>query len=210
MKDVAGGNTCNFCGAPATTEICPYCHNPTGIKPLQADLDYPMINCKPAHLDKKRLGGYILGIVAYSIFILPAIIVSYSSGGLRTFITVLLACSIFIIFVIIEYVIPLLKMLLRHILVKSRGKRITATVYGYMDYIGHRSEFQNIENNSNTQITYNQLAQKTVKLLANSKQGKRFILYPLGINEKPFEINQEVKLMYYKDCFILLDLQKFL
>ena len=209
MKDVKGGETCKYCGAPATTEICPFCHNPTGIKPLQADLDYPMINCKPAHLDKKRLREYILGIVVYSIFILPPIIFSYGSG-MRIFTSVFFACSIFIIFVIIEYVIPLFKMISRFILVKSHGKKITATVYGYMDYIRVRGEMQNIENNSNTQITYNQLAQKTVKLLANSKQGKRFILYPLGINEKPFEINQEVQLMYYKDCFILLDLRKYL
>lgn len=209
MKDVEAGNTCKYCGAPATTEICPFCHNPTGIKPLQADLDYPMINSKPAHLDKKRLGEYILGIVVYSIFILPALVLSYRSG-MRVFTSVFFACSIFIVFVIIEYVIPLCKMISRYILVKNHGKKITATVYGYMDYIGFKGKMQDIENNSNTQITYNHLAQKTVKLLANSKQGKRFILYPLGINKTPFEINQEVQLMYYKDCFILLDLQKYL
>ena len=42
---------CPNCGAPITTEICPYCHNKTGLDTKNADMEYPVIDCKEATIN---------------------------------------------------------------------------------------------------------------------------------------------------------------
>ena len=128
LKDVKPGETCKYCGAPATTEICPFCHKPTGIKPLQADLDYPMVTCKAAHLNKKFLKESAIAAALYLGILLPIIVMSYIDAGMKTFLTVLFACSIFIIFALAEYIIPSILMISRNNKVKRYGKKIKAKV----------------------------------------------------------------------------------
>ena len=41
---------CTNCGAPITTEICPYCNVMTGLDTKHADMEYPVIECKEANV----------------------------------------------------------------------------------------------------------------------------------------------------------------
>ena len=41
---------CPNCGAPITTEICPYCNVVTGLYTQNADMEYPVIECKEANM----------------------------------------------------------------------------------------------------------------------------------------------------------------
>ena len=41
---------CPNCGAPVNTEVCPYCHAATGVNTWQADMEYPVIDCKEANI----------------------------------------------------------------------------------------------------------------------------------------------------------------
>ena len=43
-------NNCPSCGAPITTEVCPYCNVFTGLKSSDANMEYPVIECKEAHV----------------------------------------------------------------------------------------------------------------------------------------------------------------
>lgn len=42
-----------------------------------------------------------------------------------------------------------------------------------------------------------------VKLLVNTNDGKKFILYQLGDIKQPFKINSQIKLKVYKDIFLI-------
>ena len=46
MNNKNGSN----CGAPITTEICPYCNVMTGLDTKNADMEYPVIECKEANV----------------------------------------------------------------------------------------------------------------------------------------------------------------
>ena len=41
---------CPNCGAPITTEVCPYCNIMTGLDTKYADMEYPVIECKEASI----------------------------------------------------------------------------------------------------------------------------------------------------------------
>ena len=51
MRDVQGGMTCRNCGAPVTSEICPYCGSSTGLDTSQANMEYPTLECKEANIN---------------------------------------------------------------------------------------------------------------------------------------------------------------
>jgi hypothetical protein len=67
------------------------------------------------------------------------------------------------------------------------GKDIYATVYGYMD--------DNVLLNGNPA--------QIVKLLVQSNDGPKFILYQLGDIKQPFKVNSQIKLKVYKDIFLI-------
>ena len=50
MKVINGEKHCSNCGAPLTTEICPYCNVATGLDTRYADMEYPVIECKEANM----------------------------------------------------------------------------------------------------------------------------------------------------------------
>lgn len=56
MKTIQYQATCPNCGAPITTEICPYCNSATGIDTASANMDYPLLECKPATIDFWSVG----------------------------------------------------------------------------------------------------------------------------------------------------------
>ena len=79
------------------------------------------------------------------------------------------------------------KTLIRNISLKSHGEDIYATVYGYM----------------NDNLFINGNPAQIVKLLVQSNDGPKFILYQLGDIKRPFKVNSQIKLKVYKDIFLI-------
>ena len=184
MQDNAN-KKCPNCGAPLTTEICPYCHNATGLDTAKADMEYPVIECKEASINFWNFWFPMIFAVSFGFFgfIFPLIfILADPESGLA----ILLFCSIFAIIGVSAFVIAI-KQVIRSYKVKQKGKEIEATVYGYMD----------------DNIVLNGSPAQIVKLLVTTKDGKRFILYQLKDTSHPYKINSRIKLLVYKDIFMV-------
>ena len=176
---------CPNCGAPITTEICPYCHNKTGLDTGNADMEYPVIDCKEASITYINTFFMLIFAVSgiFAGFVAP--IITYINNP-DNFITILLLCSIFALMGIVFLVMGL-KQIIRYYKVKRKGKEIEATVYGYMD----------------DNMIYNGIPMQIVKLLVHGNEGPRFILYQLGDTKKPYKINSKIKLLVYNDIFLI-------
>ncbi|MBR4733841.1 MAG: hypothetical protein IK081_13855 [Lachnospiraceae bacterium] len=179
------GLNCKNCGAPVTTEICPFCGSATGLVTAQADMNYPVLECKEATLSFFTV--IFPAIFAFSFgffgFAFPFLFRAY--GG-EEFLEVFLICIPFAAIGIAAFVI-MLKPLIRYAMVKFKGTQITATVYGYMD----------------DNLLINGVPAQVVKLLVNTPEGYRFILYQLGDTKQPYGVNSQVNLMVYKYYFLI-------
>jgi hypothetical protein len=81
----------------------------------------------------------------------------------------------------------MLRTILRYVKVKMHGKMIQATVYGYM----------------NDEVLINNQPAQIVKLLVQTPNGPRFILYKLGNTLKPYGINDNIDIMVYQNYFMI-------
>lgn len=178
---------CPSCGAPVTTEVCPYCHSATGLNTWMADMEYPVIKCKEANVGFWTIGFPMIFVLAFGLTGFLGMILS-SVLDLKMF----LFFSIFEIIGIVALVIVITH-IIRYLKIKNKGKEIEATVYGYMD--------DNILiNNNPSQI---------VKLLVNTNDGPKFILYQLGDIKQPYKVNSKIKLKVYKDIFFIVKDNKY-
>ena len=175
---------CANCGAPVTTEICPYCNARTGIDSHFADMEYPVIECKEANVGFwnvvfPMIFAFMFGIFG---FLFPF---AFAVDGELDFIV-----FVFLIpfgLVSVGAFIVGIRPLIRYIIVRLKGKEIDATVYGYM------SDIYNI----------NERPSKMAKLLINTSDGPRFVLYSLGSTVKPYKVNSRIKLKAYKNIFLI-------
>lgn len=172
---------CPSCGAPVTSEICPYCGTPTGLDTARADMEYPVIECKESTVD-------FWNVCFPGIFAL-----TFGSAGLVVLITGLVErepmalIGIPFLLVGIGACYFVMRTLSRYIKIKTKGKKITATVYGYM----------------NDNVLINGLPAQIVKLLVQTPGGPRFILYQLGDTKQPYGVNTQINLVVYEDCFMI-------
>lgn len=177
---------CQNCGAPVTTEVCPYCNNMTGLDTKYADMEYPVIECKEASVGFWSVMFPMIFALSFGFagFVMP--ILFFAIGGdFFPKVTILFFIP-FAAVGIVAFVIAV-KPIIRYLSLKMHGKDIYATVYGYMD--------DNVLlNNNPAQI---------VKLLVQSNDGPKFILYQLGDIKQPFKVNSQIKLKVYKDIFLI-------
>ena len=176
---------CNNCGAPVTTEICPYCHAATGISTWQADMEYPVIDCKEANIGFWTVWFPMIFAVTFSFFGIVFPIITILIDFSYKF-PIILACSIFALVGIVSFIIGI-KPLIRYLIVKTKGKLIEGTIYGYID----------------DGIILNGVPAQTVKILVNTNDGPKFILYQLGDIKQPYKINNKINLKVYKDIFLI-------
>lgn len=170
---------CSSCGAPVTTEICPYCMKETGIKSMDANMEYPVIECKEASGNFFNSTFFLVFFVCF--FLLPVLVFIFCNpGDFMSWLGIVVVIVAFIMFITPR---------IRAFMIKRKGKNIDAIVYGYMDD-------DIMLNNRPTQI---------VKLLVYTKVGPRFILYQLSDVVQPYPINTKIKLMVYKNYFLILD-----
>ncbi len=183
MKTRNQQETCPSCGAPVVSEICPYCGTPTGIDTAKADMEYPVIDCKEAELNFWNVWFPAIFAVGFGLAGLITLIVTINSGeGIAT----KLICLPFLLVGIVASIL-VIRVIVRYVKVKSRGKKMKATVYGYM----------------NDDVLINNRPAQIVKLLVQTKNGPRFILYQLGNTTKTYGVNDELNIVVYKDCFMI-------
>ena len=174
---------CPNCGAPANSEICSYCGSKTGIDSAAAYMEYPVIDCNEVIIEPDEikfdliLGGIFaslgLGLMGYDILVCKCVFMTIF--GLPFAAVGVGTC------------ISPLRKYLRYLTVKKRGKVIPAVVYGYLD----------------DDVIINDRPSQIVKLLIETPEGPRFILYQLYSTVKPFMVNAKVELIERKGRYLL-------
>lgn len=186
--------TCRSCGAPITSEICPYCGCRTGLDTANANMDYPVLECKEANLNFWTvlfplifaLGFGFGGVMTLSMaFTADKISESAGDTGFGTG-TIILFSLPFLIIGIVAAVFTVLP-IYRYIVIRMYGKRIEAVVYGYTD----------------DNVLMNGRPAQVVKLLVDTPNGKRFIMYQLGNTSRPYGVNTVIDLKVYKNYFMI-------
>ena len=78
------GLNCPNCGAPITTEICPYCNVFTGIDTKYADMEYPVIECKEANIGFWSVVFPMIFAVSFGFegLVMPFIFMSFDIEGI--------------------------------------------------------------------------------------------------------------------------------
>ena len=180
--------TCDFCGAPIRSEVCPYCGKVTGLDSATAVMDYPEVKCKEASLGFFSIVFPLIFFLGFGLSAIVALLVMVGSGVPGGFLF-----SLPFLFIGCGAGFILFKNLWYYISVKLHGKEIEGTVYGY----------------ANDVISYNDTPGQVCKLLVNSSNGPRFIMYQLKGTGKPYAINTKIPLKVYKDRFMILDNHKY-
>ena len=173
---------CPCCGAPIVSEICAYCGTATGLNTEKADMEYPVLECKAVILNfwTTWFPG-IFGLV----FGTPAIILLCCTILIGD-INLMIATAPFLL-IGGGAIIFVLATVFRYLKVKSRGKNIEGIVYGYID----------------DNVMYNNKPGQMVKILVQTPNGPRFILYRLGGTIKPYGINDTINIKVYRKFFLI-------
>lgn len=183
MRETIESGICQCCGAPITSEICLYCGMPTGIDTARANMEYPVIECKEAVLTFWNLWFPAIFAISFGFPGAMVLVLMLMSGQGWT--TVLFCIPFLLIGIVAAYLV--IRVVVRYILVKLRGKKITATVYGYMD----------------DNVFINGVPAQIVKLLIQTQEGPRFIMYQLGDTKQLYGINTQVHLIVYRNYFMI-------
>lgn len=175
--------TCPYCGAPIVAEICEYCGNATGLNTAEADMEYPVLDCKEASLTFWSVGFPMIFVGAFGLpGLIMLLVCIFEFSNIISFLMgtgFFLGGAITLVFVI--------RNLSRYLRVKTNGKIIQGTVYGYID--------DNFYINGN--------AAQVVKILVQTANGPRFILYKLKNTVKLYGIHDKIDLMVYKNYFMI-------
>ena len=143
---------CKNCGAPVTSEICPYCGSLTGLNTAKADMEYPVLECKEVNIGFWNVAFPAIFFVMFGIIgvVMPLSLykisknISINDDNLSSFTSIgkpalyglathmLIVILPFLIICIVAFVI-MIKPIIRLLMVKIHGKKIQGTVYGYMD-----------------------------------------------------------------------------
>ena len=171
-------NHCINCGAPVTTEICPYCHAITGVDSNYADMEYPVIECKEANVNFWNVIFPLIFAFAFGSVGIFFPLMGYAAGADFT------GIGLFGLIGITAFIVAAVPVV-RYIFISLYGREIEATVYGYLD----------------DKVLFNGKPGQVVKLLVQTNDGLRFILYQLADTNQPFKVNSKIKLKVYKDMF---------
>ncbi|MBQ9573129.1 MAG: hypothetical protein IJR22_07055 [Acidaminococcaceae bacterium] len=174
---------CKNCGAPVLSEVCQYC----GCRVDSADTaklsaEYETLDCKTADLTFwNTVFAGIFSVTFSFVGFLPLWLDSVAMNADRP------PRFFFFIFAVVGVgaTVIVIYSLYKYVLVSLKGKEITGIVYGYMDDV----------------INYNHRPGQVCKILVETLKGKRFIYYSLQGTNKPYPINEKVRLKVYKNYF---------
>jgi len=174
---------CPSCGAPIVSEICAYCGMATGLNTADADMEYPLLECKEASIGFWTVGFPLIFAGAFGV---PGLILLFIAVMGFRHISMLLVGVPFLLIGAVALILAL-RTVFRYIKVKTRGKPLRATVYGYMD----------------DNVLINNRPAQIVKLLVQTPVGPRFILYQLGKTVHPYGIHDRIDIMVYRNYFMI-------
>lgn len=178
---------CPNCGAPVTSEVCPFCNTTTGVRSKEIAPEYPVIPCKSAKLSFFKTIFPMIFAVSFGFvgFVVPFFIDKIDSEGEKV------SGFIFLPFAIISVVAAFITLLFmyRYLITQWKGKECSGIVYGYVDDM----------------VTINNVPAQKVKILINTDAGKRFILYSTGTTSRLYQINSRIELKVYKKYFLVMD-----
>jgi len=183
MANANQRKNCPSCGAPIVSEICAYCGMATGLKTAEADIEYPILECKEANINFWNIGFPLIFAMAFGFTGITMLLIALTAIKNATLFLVGLPFSLIgggALFVV-------LRTITRYRKLKKRGKIIQATVYGYMD----------------DNVLLNGSPAQIVKLLVPTSSGPRFIFYQLGDTIKRYGINDTVDILVYQNYFMI-------
>ena len=176
---------CPSCGAPIVSEICAYCGTPTGLDPARVTMEYPVLECREASVTFWTLWFPLIFAAAFGIPGLIVLAIAAAGHGMGTMFLV----GVPFVLIGVTALCLALRTVKRHAKVKARGETIYATVYGYMD----------------DNLLINGRPAQIVKLLAQTPDGPRFILYQLRDTIKQYRIHDRLQLMVYQNYFSICE-----
>lgn len=192
-KEHKDARTCPHCGANVLSEVCQYCGTYIG-EVATADLsaEYPMIECKSARIDTWRvilpaiIAACCIGMTLYEalpMFTIDKELMGIDAGfhaQVKAF-----AMEIIIPFLLFGAIAFLFmcKGIYRWLAVRIFGVELRGTVYGYMD----------------DRVAYNGVNGQVIKILVQTKEGKRFVMLPLETTTMKYVINSTVNVKIYKN-----------
>lgn len=175
--------TCPSCGAPIVSEICAYCGTATGLHTAEADMEYPVMECKEATINFWTVGFPLIFALSFGFASFMVLMLTVAGHG-ETFM-LLIGAPFFLIGIVAFCFV--LRAVSRYRKVKNHGERLQAVVYGYLD----------------DNVLLNGRPAQIVKLLVKTPEGPRFILYQLGDTVKRYGINDTVDIMMYENYFMI-------
>ena len=180
---------CNNCGKLVKTEICPDCGAANGLENIKTDYDFPKIKCDDTNITKEY---YVLFVIT-SIVILFWLYINSILWRLfidkEGFIFGLIYNS-FMIAIINMFLTPLIKQYKTCMDIEDNGKEIEGIVYG-TEYKG--------SNLRNSTVTYT-----IFKILVETKDGYRFLLYKMQNTDKKYKVNTKLKLKEHNGKYMLI------
>ena len=180
---------CNKCGKLVITEICPDCGAANGLENIKTDYDFPKIKCDDTNITKEY---YVLFVIT-SIVILFWLYVNSVLWGLFIhkdgFLFGLIYNS-FMIAIINMFLTPIIKQYKTCMDIEDNGKEIEGIVYG-TEYKG--------SNLRGSTVTYT-----IFKILVETKNGYRFVLYKMQNTNKKYKVNTKLKLKEHKGKYMLI------
>jgi len=183
-KHDAPQRNCPSCGAPIVAEICAYCGSSTGLNTAEAEMEYPVLECKEATVNFWTL--WFPAIFAVSFGFAGLIVITVFAFAFSDPAMLMVSAPFLLIgMAALGFV---LRTVFRYLKVKRHGQTIQGTVYGYMD----------------DNVYINGRPAQIVKLLVQTADGPRFILYQLGNTTKPYRIHETICLMVYQKFFLIL------
>ena len=180
---------CNKCGKLVITEICPDCGAANGLENIKIDYDFPEIKCDDTNITKEY---YVLFVIT-SIVILFWLYINSILWRLfidkEGFIFGLIYNS-FMIAIINMFLTPLIKQYKTCMDIEDNGIEIEGIVYG-TEYKG--------SNLRNSTVTYT-----IFKILVETKDGYRFLLYKMQNTDKKYKVNTKLKLKEHNGKYMLI------
>lgn len=178
---------CKNCGAPVTTDICPYCKANSGINQNLVDLEYPVLNYET--MEKGNLSIVIIVLLVVMLFFLFPLTFIFDENKIFKFAGLFFAIVELIVFMPI--ISKILSFIIKYHMTEKYGDELIATVQGYM-------------NDKHNVFNY-----KTLKLLVDTPEEKGYILYRLNTQNKTYKIGSRIKLKVRKNACVIANDTKY-
>ena len=146
-------------------------------------MEYPVLECKEATVNFWTLCFPMIFAAAFGIPGIIVLSIAVNAHGMGRLFMIGLPFAL----IGIVALFFVLRTVWRSAKVRTNGKMIQATVYGYMD----------------DQVLINGRPAQIVKLLIQTTEGPRFILYQLGNTLKPYGIHDRIDIQVYQNCFLI-------